>query len=61
MAEVHYPIPDHRQAAHAPADPIDLPATDGCAREVLTLPLFPEMRDDEVETVAQAVLKAVRL
>ena len=60
-AEVHYPIPDHRQecyAAEAWAQ-VELPETERCCREVLTLPCFPEMRDDEVVRVADAV-KTVR-
>jgi aminotransferase EvaB len=56
--DVHYPIPDHRQAA-APAD-VALPVTEQCCREILTLPCFPEMRDDEVVSVSKAVLAALR-
>jgi dTDP-3-amino-2,3,6-trideoxy-4-keto-D-glucose/dTDP-3-amino-3,4,6-trideoxy-alpha-D-glucose/dTDP-2,6-dideoxy-D-kanosamine transaminase len=56
-AEVHYPIPDHRQECYRPEawSRVDLPVTEDCCAEVLTLPCFPEMRDDEVERVAAAV------
>jgi dTDP-4-amino-4,6-dideoxygalactose transaminase len=56
--EIHYPIPDHHQEPR----PVDcrLPETEACCREVLTLPCFPEMRDDEAEAVAGAVLEALR-
>src|SRR5581483_2654412 len=48
--EVHYPLPDYRQAAHAHSSwaNCELPVTEAGCREVLTLPCFPEMRDDEV-------------
>jgi len=55
-AEVHYPIPDHRQEPHQSA--CELPVSEACCREILTLPCFPEMRDDEVERVAEAVKTA---
>jgi aminotransferase EvaB len=59
-AEIHYPIPDHRQLCDrdAPWSARDLPVTEACCREVLTLPCFPEMRDEEVVRVAQAVREA---
>lgn len=55
--DVHYPIPDHRQPAAmaADADPPSLPVTEGCCDEVLTLPCFPEMTDDETDAVIDAV------
>lgn len=54
--DIHYPTPDYRQPAwqaHAPAMP--LAATERACAETLTLPCFPEMRDDEVRAVADAV------
>lgn len=53
--DVHYPIPDHRQAAYA-ADPVPhLPETEALASQVLTLPCFPEMEESEVATVIEGV------
>jgi dTDP-4-amino-4,6-dideoxygalactose transaminase len=34
-----------------------LPVTEQAAREVLTLPCFPEMTDEEVALVARAVVE----
>jgi dTDP-3-amino-2,3,6-trideoxy-4-keto-D-glucose/dTDP-3-amino-3,4,6-trideoxy-alpha-D-glucose/dTDP-2,6-dideoxy-D-kanosamine transaminase len=45
--DIHYPIPD-----------ADLPVTRACCAEILTLPCFPEMTDDEVTRVAEAVRQA---
>lgn len=57
---VHYPVPDHRQpglgarpgvaSRHAPLD-----ETERAAREVLSLPCFPELTDAEVEVVCRAL------
>lgn len=54
--DVHYPVPDHRQPAIAAehAD-VRLPVTERLAASVLSLPLFPELTDDEVARVAAAL------
>ncbi|PZS13571.1 MAG: erythromycin biosynthesis sensory transduction protein eryC1 [Pseudonocardiales bacterium] len=53
--DVHYPIPDHRQPALALSDPPSLPVTEAAAEQVLTLPCFPQLRDDEIERVCAAL------
>ena len=51
-AEVHYPVPDYRQPAIAEGfRDVSLPVAERLTREVLTLPCFPEMTDDEVDRV----------
>jgi aminotransferase EvaB len=53
---VHYPVPDHRQGVVArllALDP-DLPATEQACDQVLSLPCFPELTDDEVGQVCDA-------
>jgi len=54
--DIHYPIPDHRQPAFAAkyAD-LTLPVTERLADTILSVPVFPELRDDEVERVCQAL------
>lgn len=55
-SDVHYPIPDHRQPVlQARFTQLRLPNTELLAAEVLTLPCYPEMRDEDVLTVATAV------
>lgn len=56
-AGVHYPHPAHLQPAfqHLWDAPPRLPVTERLAQEVLSLPIFPEMTDDEVDSVAYAV------
>jgi dTDP-4-amino-4,6-dideoxygalactose transaminase len=54
---VHYPIPLHLQPAFSAlgGKPGDLPVAEAAAREVLSLPLHPELADDQVRAVAAAI------
>lgn len=55
-SDVHYPVPDHKQPAYAHEyRHVALPVTERLAAEVLSLPLFPELTDDEVKRVADAL------
>jgi dTDP-4-amino-4,6-dideoxygalactose transaminase len=56
-SEIYYPVPIHLQAAlrelgHKPGD---FPHAERAAAEVLALPLYPELRDDEQQTVVAAI------
>lgn len=53
----HY-HPGHLQPAFAGSAP--LPVTERLAQELVTLPFFPSMRDDEVDRVADALYRAPR-
>lgn len=50
---IHYPVPVHLQPAyrHRLASVVPLPATERAAREVLSLPMFPEIQVDDVAAV----------
>ncbi|MDB5797083.1 MAG: aminotransferase [Paucimonas sp.] len=53
---IHYPIPPHLQQAYADRGLVegDLPLSERLHREVLSLPLFPGMRDEQVDRVIEA-------
>ncbi|MCU0865022.1 MAG: DegT/DnrJ/EryC1/StrS family aminotransferase [Planctomycetes bacterium] len=59
---VHYPFPIHRMRAYAELGYADgsLPHTEALAREVLSLPLFPELPQASVDQVAAALDQVVR-
>jgi len=54
---VHYPVPVHLQPAYAflGLGPGSLPESERAAREVLSLPLYPELTFTELEQVVAAV------
>jgi dTDP-3-amino-2,3,6-trideoxy-4-keto-D-glucose/dTDP-3-amino-3,4,6-trideoxy-alpha-D-glucose/dTDP-2,6-dideoxy-D-kanosamine transaminase len=55
-SDVHYPIPDYRQPVFGKRfAEIHLQTTERLAKEILTLPCYPEMSDKEVDYVIAAV------
>lgn len=54
---IHYPIPLHLQAAYRsfPGADVHLPVTEAACDEVLSLPIFPEITDEQVRTVVDAI------
>ena len=55
-SDIHYPIPDYRQPVFGERfAEIYLQATESLTNEVLTLPCYPEMSDEEVDRVIVAV------
>jgi dTDP-4-amino-4,6-dideoxygalactose transaminase len=57
---IHYPLPAHLQPVyHGLAEPGSLPVTEQLADTVLSLPIYPELTDAEVDRVAAAVREAL--
>src|SRR5215831_5406939 len=48
---IHYPVPIHLQRAYAflGLGPGSFPVAERCAREFLSLPMYPELRPDQIE------------
>jgi len=56
-AGIHYPIPLHRQPVYLEQGygDVSLPTTEKVANEVLSLPMYPELDNEEIAYVVQAV------
>jgi dTDP-4-amino-4,6-dideoxygalactose transaminase len=54
---IHYPVPVHLQQAYEELGlrPGSLPATEQAAAEILSLPLYPELPDEQIAEVAKAI------
>src|SRR5262249_52655042 len=58
---VYYPIPIHQQAVYASAGKTpSLPRAEAAAKEVLSLPIYPENTDEQLEEVASAIVDFFR-
>jgi dTDP-4-amino-4,6-dideoxygalactose transaminase len=60
---IHYPVPVHLQPAYrgrVALGPAGLARTEQAAREVLSLPMYPQLSDRQIERVCGAVSEACR-
>jgi len=58
MTGIHYPVPVHEQPAYAgrtPLGPAGCAETSRAAREIFSLPMFPELTDAQVDRVCEAI------
>jgi dTDP-4-amino-4,6-dideoxygalactose transaminase len=60
---IHYPVPIHLQKAYINLGyhQGDLPLTEQCAQEILSLPFFPEMTESEMEAVVSKIRSFIDL
>ncbi|MBB5317743.1 DegT/DnrJ/EryC1/StrS family aminotransferase [Tunturibacter empetritectus] len=56
-SEIYYPVPLHLQTSlsHLGYKQCDFPISEAAAQEVLALPMYPELREDEQQTVVDTI------
>jgi dTDP-4-amino-4,6-dideoxygalactose transaminase len=61
--QIYYPVSLHLQQAykHLGYKKGDLPVAEKIQDEVLSLPMFPQLRDDEIEYVSEKVKEAIKV
>jgi dTDP-4-amino-4,6-dideoxygalactose transaminase len=54
---IHYPVPIHLQEAYHDLGygKRSFPVAEKCAEEILSLPIFPQLRDEEIQRVAELI------
>jgi dTDP-4-amino-4,6-dideoxygalactose transaminase len=59
-AGIHYPIPVHRQPVYLKLGygDVSLPITEKAATEILSLPMYPELRPEQIDYVADTIKEA---
>jgi dTDP-4-amino-4,6-dideoxygalactose transaminase len=59
---VHYPTPVHLQPAYLKLlrAPNSLPVTEEICQTILSLPMFPELKEDELAAVSQGISEFIR-
>ncbi len=59
---IHYPVPLHLQRAYAELrlGPGSFPVAERCAAEELSLPMFPELADEQIQFVCEALQAATK-
>lgn len=55
---IYYPVPLHQQKAFADTPQPVLLVTEAIAKSCLSFPIFPEMSEQQIETVCDAILSA---
>ena len=56
---IHYPVPLHRQGVYDKVEDLRtaLPNSERIASEIISLPMFPELTESEIETIISVVCK----
>lgn len=53
--QIHYPVPIHKQNAYKELAGYPLPNAEKFAQEVLSLPMYPELKEEAVKEVADCI------
>jgi dTDP-4-amino-4,6-dideoxygalactose transaminase len=53
--DIHYPVPDHWQTAYKPREAFNLPVTESACTQLVSLPCFPGLTEQQVDRVIEVV------
>jgi len=56
---IHYPVPCHQQEAYSRWSPGPLPVAEAAAGRIVSLPMFPHLREVQVVAVCRAIERAL--
>jgi dTDP-4-amino-4,6-dideoxygalactose transaminase len=56
---IHYPVPCHLQEAFGDVGTARLPVCEGAAGELLSLPMWPQITDQEIDDVTAQIRSAL--
>lgn len=56
---IHYPVPCHQQEAYSQWSPGPLPVAEAAAGRIVSLPMFPHLREEQVVAVCRAIERAL--
>lgn len=52
---IHYPVPPHKQEAYQDMGHLDLPISEKIHQEVLSLPIYPHLTENNINTIIKAI------
>ncbi|MBU4501417.1 MAG: DegT/DnrJ/EryC1/StrS family aminotransferase [Nanoarchaeota archaeon] len=55
--EIHYPVPIHKQEGYSELNQETLPNSEKFAKEIISLPMYPELKEEKVKEVADYINK----
>ena len=60
QTQIHYPIPVHKQKSYYNSSmKFNLPVTEEICTEILSLPMYPSLKDDEIIYISEAIENAI--
>jgi dTDP-4-amino-4,6-dideoxygalactose transaminase len=54
---VHYPEPIHLQPLYSSSERLDLPITEKIKSQILSIPMYPQLKDIEIEVVVSSIME----
>ncbi len=56
---IHYPVPAHIQPAYSHLSSMNLAVTENAAKQVVSLPMYPELAEEDVKLIIKAIREKI--